>query len=127
MRAMRAFSGGGRSGASPSSAGSEEGPQPGDLVVAGAPVTFHPPHPVGTVLAHEVGWPENVAPSLLQRTCLSPLALITHQRPSSLLWKEHVICPNNNVPKRSGSWESVSHHPHHCLTLLQYLFNILPP
>ena len=75
---MRAFFGGGRSAASPSSTRSEEGPQPGDLVVAGTPVTFEPAHPVEVVLAHEVGRPENVSEAATAEAAQAAETMVVH-------------------------------------------------
>ena len=72
------FFGGGRSAASPSSAGSEEGPQPVDLVVAGTPVTFHPPHPVEVVLAHEAGRPENESVAATAEAAQAAETMVVH-------------------------------------------------
>jgi hypothetical protein len=75
---MRAFFGGGRSAASPSNAGSEEGPQPVDLVVAETPVTFHPPHPVEVVLAHEAGRPENESVAATAEAAQAAETMVVH-------------------------------------------------
>ena len=78
---MRAFFGVGRSAGTPFNAGSEEGPQPGDVVVAGTPVTYHPPHPAEVVLAHEVGRPENesvLATAEAAQAAQAAEAMVTH-------------------------------------------------
>ena len=75
---MRAFFGVGRSAGTPSNAGSEEGPQPGDVVVAGTPVTFHPPHPVEVVLAHEAGRPENESVAATAEAAQAAETMVVH-------------------------------------------------
>ena len=78
------FFGGGRSAASPSNAGSEEGPQPVDLVVAETPVTFHPPHPVEVVLAHEAGRPENESVAATAEAAQAAETMVVHMNDQRL-------------------------------------------
>lgn len=75
---MRAFFGGSRASTSPSNAASEAGPEQGEMVVAGTPVTFHPPHPVEVVLAHEVGHADNLSEPASRDAARAAETMVVH-------------------------------------------------
>ena len=53
------------------------------LVVAGTPATFHPPHPVEVVLAHEAGRPENESVAATAEAAQAAETMVVHTNDSA--------------------------------------------